>query len=81
MLKLGAADDGLTNDGHRFRRLALYAEESYVLVSVDPANGEAWFKLYGKSEYADRIAQVARELSVRCGLWCWDYPASGWSAA
>ena len=27
-----------------FRRLALYAEESYVLVSVDPANGEAWFK-------------------------------------
>ena len=33
-----------------FRRLALYAEESYVLVSVDPANGEAWFKLYGKQE-------------------------------
>ena len=50
VLKLGAADDGLTDDGHRFRRLALYAEESYILVRVDPDNGEAWFKLYGKQE-------------------------------
>ena len=49
MLRLGAADDGLTDDGHRFRRLALYAEESYILVSVDPAKGEAWFKLWRNS--------------------------------
>lgn len=50
VLKLGAADDGITNDGYRFRRLALYAEESYILVSVDPSSGEAWFKLYGRQE-------------------------------
>ena len=46
VLTMGAADDGETHEGYRFRRLALYTEGSYVLVSVDPRNGEAWFKLY-----------------------------------
>lgn len=47
-LRLGAADDGETPEGHRFRRLALYTEASYALVSADPRTGEAWFKLYGE---------------------------------
>ena len=47
-LRLGAADDGRTAEGYRFRRLALYTEASYALVSVDPQSGEAWFKLYGE---------------------------------
>ena len=47
VLKLGAADDGETEEGYRFKRLALYAENSYALISVNPKNGEAWFKLYG----------------------------------
>ncbi|MCY4639479.1 MAG: alkaline phosphatase D family protein [Chloroflexi bacterium] len=46
-LRLGAADDGETAEGYRFRRLALYTEPSFALISVDPLNGEAWFKLYG----------------------------------
>lgn len=50
-LSVAAADDGTTDDGYRFRRLALYAEESYALVKVDPPRGEAWFKLYGKQEF------------------------------
>ena len=49
-LRLGAADDGETAEGHRFRRLALYTEASYALISVDPRSGEAWFKLYGEQK-------------------------------
>ena len=46
-LRLGAAGDGETEEGHRFRRHALYAAPSYALVRVDPGEGAAWFKLYG----------------------------------
>ena len=49
-LRLGAADDGETAEGHSFRRLALYTEASYAVVSVDPRSGEAWFKLYGEQK-------------------------------
>jgi len=49
-LRLGAADDGETAEGYRFRRLALYTEPSYAMVSVDPRLGEAWFKLYGEQK-------------------------------
>ncbi len=48
VLSQGAADEGETAEGHRFRRLALYADSSYALISVDPGTGESWFKLYGK---------------------------------
>ena len=48
VLSAGAADDGETAEGHRFRRLALYADSSYALISVDPGAGEVWFKLYGE---------------------------------
>ena len=48
VLRLGAADDGTTEEGHEFRRLALYTGTSYALVEVDPGSGEAWFKLYGR---------------------------------
>ena len=49
-LSAGAADDGETKEGYHFRRLALYADSSYALVSVDPHAGEAWFKLYGEQK-------------------------------
>ena len=48
VLSAGAADDGETAEGHRFQRLALYADSSYALISVDPARGESWYKLYGQ---------------------------------
>ncbi|MDE0103367.1 MAG: hypothetical protein OXN89_13400 [Bryobacterales bacterium] len=50
MLSAGAADDGETAEGHRFQRLALYADSSYALISVDPGTGQAWFKLYGEQK-------------------------------
>jgi len=50
VLSAGAADDGETAEGHRFQRLALYADSSYALISVDPGTNEAWFKLYGKQK-------------------------------
>ncbi len=50
VLRLGAADDGETEEGYRFERLALYARSCYALISVDPGGGETWFKLYGKQE-------------------------------
>ena len=50
MLSAGAADDGETAEGYRFHRLALYADSSYALISVDPGTGEAWFKLYGEQK-------------------------------
>lgn len=50
ILKLGAADDGKTEEGYNFKRLALYTENSYALVSVDPNTDEAWFKLYGSQK-------------------------------
>ena len=50
VLSAGAADDGETAEGHRFQRLALYADSSYALISVDPGAGQAWFKLYGEQK-------------------------------
>ena len=50
VLSAGAADDGETAEGHRFQRLALYADSSYALISVDPETGQAWFKLYGEQK-------------------------------
>ena len=50
VLRLGAADNGETEEGYRFERLALYTESSYALISVDPHKGEAWFKLYGEQQ-------------------------------
>ena len=50
VLSAGAADDGETAEGHRFQRLALYADSSYALISVDPGTGQAWFKLYGEQK-------------------------------
>ena len=52
VLRLGAADEGETEDGYRFERLALYADSSYALISVDPGSGEAWFRLYGEQKIA-----------------------------
>ena len=52
VLRLGAADEGETEDGYRFERLVLYADSSYALVSVDPGSGEAWFRLYGEQKIA-----------------------------
>ena len=48
VLRLGAADEGETEEGYRFERHALYADSSYALVNVDPAAREAWFRLYGE---------------------------------
>ncbi|MDE0156782.1 MAG: alkaline phosphatase D family protein [Gammaproteobacteria bacterium] len=48
VLRLGAADSGETAEGYRFERLALYTDSAYALISVDPGQGEAWFKLYGE---------------------------------
>ena len=50
VLSAGVADDGETAEGHLFQRLALYADSSYALISVDPEGGEAWFKLYGEQK-------------------------------
>ena len=50
ILRLGAADEGVTEEGYRFERFALYADSSYALVSVHPEAGEAWFRLYGEQK-------------------------------
>ena len=50
VLRLGAADNGETEEGYRFERLALYTESAYALISVDPQKHEAWFKLYGEQK-------------------------------
>ena len=47
-LRFGAADEGETPEGYGFSRLALYTGTSYALIEVNPAEREAWFKLYGK---------------------------------
>ena len=49
-LRFGTADDGLTPDGHRFVRHALYVDASYALVRVDPAESRAWFEIYGAQQ-------------------------------
>ena len=50
VLSAGAADSGETSEGYRFERLALYADSTYALISVDPQAGESWFKLYGEQK-------------------------------
>ena len=65
ILRAGAADDGVTAEGHHFERLALYAQSTYALIEVDPGTGEAWFKIYGeqKLEALDRTADAAVPLT------------------
>ncbi|MDE0106992.1 MAG: hypothetical protein OXN96_04260 [Bryobacterales bacterium] len=41
VLSAGAADRGETSEGHGFERLALYADSTYALISVDPQAGES----------------------------------------
>ena len=48
VLSAGAAAAGKTAEGHAFQRLALGADSSYALISVDPRQGGAWFKLCGE---------------------------------
>ncbi len=50
VLRAGAADRGTTPEGYEFERLAIYTRNSFALVSVDPASGQAWFKLYGEQQ-------------------------------
>ncbi len=58
VLRLGAADNGETAEGYRFERLALYTENSYALISVDPKKDEAWFKLYGEQKIEAPPAEI-----------------------
>ena len=62
-LRLGSANEGETNDGYRFRRLALYTGASYALISVDPGKEEAWFKLYGEQQVEAATVQLGGEVA------------------
>ena len=53
VLRLGAADEGKTAEGHDYKRLALYTQSSFAMVSVEPKTQEAWFKLYGAQQLPD----------------------------
>ncbi len=44
---LPAAEEGKTQDGEYFTRLALSVKSPYAIVQVDPKNGKAVFQLYG----------------------------------
>ena len=59
LMQGGVSDEGQTAEGYHFRRLALYADNSYALISVNPRTDEAWFKLYGK-QFLDAPPDVAR---------------------
>ena len=50
ILRQGAAESGVTEDGYSFERYALYTGSSYAMVSVDPQSREARFRLYGAQE-------------------------------
>lgn len=40
-------DEGESDDGYHFERLALYTQANFGLMRVDPAQGQAVFQLYG----------------------------------
>lgn len=40
-------DEGVSDDGYNFKRLALYTESNFGLVTVDPVQDEVGFQLYG----------------------------------
>ena len=48
--KLGVPNEGTTEDGESFKRLALYAAPSYAMVEVMPKDGQAVFQIYGYQE-------------------------------
>lgn len=60
-LRFGAADDGRTEEGYDFRRLALYTGTSYALIDANPRSGEAWFKLYGQQVVEEPTADRGRQ--------------------
>ena len=41
-------DEGMSRDGYRFERLALYTDSNFSIVRVDPVADEVTFQLYGK---------------------------------
>ena len=43
-------DDGKSNDGYRFERLALYTDSNFSLIRVDPDNDRVVFQLYGQQQ-------------------------------
>ena len=68
VLRAGAADSGITEENHRFERLALYTQSGYALISVDPGKGEAWFKLYGEQSLDAPSAAPASAVALSHSL-------------
>ena len=52
LLGAGVPDEGKTQEGYRFERLALYTDSNFSLIKVDPAAGRAVFQLYGEQSVA-----------------------------
>ncbi|HEX8874283.1 MAG TPA: hypothetical protein VF780_06605, partial [Nitrosospira sp.] len=46
-LGAGVVDEGESPDGYHFKRLALYTERNYALITVDAPQGKVEFQLYG----------------------------------
>ncbi|MBK9130140.1 MAG: alkaline phosphatase family protein [Gammaproteobacteria bacterium] len=45
-------DEGKSEDGYRFERLALYTDSNFSVVRMDPVADEVTFQLYGKQKVA-----------------------------
>lgn len=43
-------DEGESDDGYRFERLALYTDSNFSIVRIDPVADEVVFQLYGKQK-------------------------------
>jgi alkaline phosphatase D len=52
-LSAGVVDEGESSDGYRFKRLGLYMERNYALVTVDAFQEKAEFQIYGAQSIAN----------------------------
>ncbi|GMR08740.1 MAG: hypothetical protein BMS9Abin26_1747 [Gammaproteobacteria bacterium] len=53
LLGKAVADEGHSDDGYTFERLALYTDSNFSIVKVDPDSDRVWFQLYGKQTVSD----------------------------
>jgi alkaline phosphatase D len=53
ILGKAVVDEGQSEDGYSFRRLALYTDTNFSLVTADPDADQVVFQLYGKQSISD----------------------------
>jgi len=62
-LGVGVPDDGKTEDGHTFKRLARYTDSNYSLIRINPKTGILDFQLYSEQDIINPKTNVTMPMT------------------